>query len=332
MKQAIVTLLASVALIATPLAIAQEPPNVSPPLIIDKVNNTALPEIMRPGVYSDAALKAQILLDRAYFSPGQIDGRYGGNMRKALAGYQLQKDLPVTGKLDKDTWIALNDNDGAPVLGTYEMAEEDVSGPFIKPYPKTMAEQAKLPCSCYSSPEEGLGEKYHVSPEVLKKLNPDKSYDQTGTVIVVPIVRSDAPAVRATSVVVTKHDKTVRALDKDGHVLAQYPATIGSLHDPLPLGSWKIMGVARHPEYHYSPKYFWNANPMDEKAVIPKGPNNPVGVVWIQLSKPNYGIHGTPDPAKISTTESHGCIRLTNWDAWELAKMVRPGTPAILQD
>src|SRR6185436_15437420 len=111
-------------------------------------------------------------------------------------------------------------------------------------------------------------------------------------------------------------------LDSSGKTFAHFPASTGSKHDPLPLGSWKIQGVARNPVFHYNPQLFWDANPKHGKAKIPPGPNNPVGVVWIDLSKPHYGIHGTPEPSKVGKTESHGCIRLTNWDVAELATAV----------
>ena len=124
----------------------------------------------------------------------------------------------------------------------------------------------------------------------------------------------------------------MRALDAAGKILAQYPASSGSEHDPLPIGMWKINGVAKNPPFHYNPELFWDAEPNHSKAKIAPGPNNPVGVVWIDLTKDHYGIHGTPEPARVGHTQSHGCIRLTNWDAMELAGMVRPGLPAELKE
>ena len=136
----------------------------------------------------------------------------------------------------------------------------------------------------------------------------------------------------AAKIVVDKSDQTVRAYDAGGKLIAQFPASIGSEHDPLPLGEWQINGVARLPPFHYNPELFWDAADGDMKTKLPPGPNGPVGVVWIDLSKDHYGIHGTPEPEMIGRTQSHGCIRLTNWDAAKLAQMVRSGTPAILQD
>jgi lipoprotein-anchoring transpeptidase ErfK/SrfK len=133
-------------------------------------------------------------------------------------------------------------------------------------------------------------------------------------------------------VIVDKSESTVTLLDASGKTIAHFPASAGSQHDPLPLGTWKINGVARNPPFHYNPKLFWDADPGHGKAKIAAGPNNPVGVVWIDLSKDHYGIHGSPEPSTIGKTQSHGCIRLTNWDAMAMAQAVAPGVPAILQE
>jgi lipoprotein-anchoring transpeptidase ErfK/SrfK len=295
------------------------------------INRASLPRHIRRGKFYNAVLRAEILLDRAHFSPGEIDGRYGDNLAKALAGYQAAHHLPVSGRLDTATWQALVGHDATAVMGPYQLTQADLAGPYVRFIPAKLDAQANLPCTCYTSVQEKLGEQFHVHPRLLKKLNPGATFNRAGEPLNVPLVHRALPAQRIALVVVTQHSKTVAAEDAAGHVLAQYPATIGSFHDPLPIGRWKIKGVSRHPKFHYNPNLFWDANNTDTKAVIPPGPNNPVGVVWIQLSDPHYGIHGTPEPAKIGKTYSHGCIRLTNWDAWELSQMVRPGTPAILQ-
>jgi lipoprotein-anchoring transpeptidase ErfK/SrfK len=147
----------------------------------------------------------------------------------------------------------------------------------------------------------------------------------------VPNIDKAALPAKAAKIVVSRSDSTITALDASGNTLAHFPASTGSEHDPLPVGSWKITGIAKNPVFHYNPKLFWDANPQHTKARIAAGPNNPVGVVWIDISKEHYGIHGTPEPSRIGKTESHGCIRMTNWDAAALAKMVSPGMPVILQ-
>lgn len=274
-------------------------------------------------------LHAQVLLDRARFSPGEIDGAYGSNMRQALNTFQAMRKLPVTGKLDDATWAALN-ADATPPLANYTLTQEDVAGPF-RPIPNDMMEKSKLPALGYGSVLEGLGERFHASPALLERLNPGKNFGRAGEQIVVPNVGGLAPLPRAAKVVVKDEAKVLQLYDAAGTLLAQYPASTGSEHDPLPVGTWKINGVHANPVYHYNPKLFWDAEPGDKKAKLQPGPNNPVGVVWIDLSKEHYGIHGTPVPGHVGKTESHGCIRLTNWSAADVAAAVAEGVEVVLQ-
>lgn len=293
------------------------------------VNDSATTPIVKRGSAGGGVLRAQVLLDRARFSPGEIDAAFGGNVEKAVAGFQKARGVEPTGVVDAATWKLLN-ADAAPVLVSYEITAADVAGPF-EAVPEDMMEKAKLPALGYSSTLEALAERFHASPKLLGRLNPGSSFSRAGEEIVVPSVRSSAPP-KVARVVVDDSDKTVSAWADGDKLIAQYPATTGSEHDPLPVGSWKINGVSRNPTFHYNPDLFWDADESHAKAKVPAGPNNPVGVVWIDLSKPHYGIHGTPEPATIGKTQSHGCIRLTNWDAAELAEMVAPGLPAVLQE
>ncbi|HZW18745.1 MAG TPA: L,D-transpeptidase [Luteimonas sp.] len=275
-------------------------------------------------------LRAQVLLDRAWFSPGEIDAGAGSNTRRAIAAYQRSRDLPDSGELDDATWKSLNAN--APdVLVRYTVTAGDAAGPYAR-LPDDMMEKAKLDTLGYASALEMLAEKFHASPKLLQRLNPVAAFGKAGTRLLVPNVAGVGELGKAAKVVVDKSDSSVAVLDEDGKTIAQFPASTGSEHDPLPLGQWKIEGVARDPEFHYNPDLFWDADAGHGKATIPAGPNNPVGVVWIDLSKPHYGIHGTPEPSHVGKTESHGCIRLTNWSARALAGAVAPGTPAILQE
>jgi lipoprotein-anchoring transpeptidase ErfK/SrfK len=232
--------------------------------------------------------------------------------------------------VDEATWQALN-ADTAPVLMEYTLAQEDVAGPYVQ-VPEDMMEKSKLTALGYSSAVEAIGEKFHVSPSLLKLMNPGRAFDRGDERVWVPNTITAPPQTKAARVVVDKSDSTVVALDAAGKVLAHYPATVGSEYDPLPVGEWKINGVRKNPEFHYNPKLFWDADPSHSKAKIAAGPNNPAGVVWIDLSKEHYGIHGTPEPGRVGHTQSHGCIRLTNWDAAELSQMVSPKTPATLQE
>jgi lipoprotein-anchoring transpeptidase ErfK/SrfK len=299
-------------------------------VVIDavSVNNPAQKNLV-DGAKGAGVVRAQILLGRAHFSCGEIDGVFGSNFQKALSAFQGERQLPVTGALDAATWAAIN-TDSAPALIDYTITPEDLKGPFA-PIPADVQEQAKLPYLGYASPLEGMGEKFHSSPELLRALNPGANFERAGQQLTVPNVLV-APPPRAGRIVVSKAGSSVRAYDSAGTLLAFYVATIGSEHDPLPVGEWKINGVARNPKFHYNPELFWDAKATAEKETLPPGPNNPVGPVWIDLSRDHYGIHGTPEPGKVGHAASHGCIRLTNWDALELAAMVRPGTPATLKD
>lgn len=299
-------------------------------LTADVVNNAALLDPVDSSASSAAILRAQILLDRAHFSPGEIDASFGGNMRKAIAAFQTSRGLKVSGSVDADTWAALN-KDNLPVLSTYVITEADVAGPFVA-IPASMLAKSKLSALGYSSSTEALGEKFHVSPRLLMKLNVGKNLTKTGEEITVPNVLSPEPLPAAAKVVVDRSDASVSLLDATDKVIARYPASSGSQYDPLPIGTWKINGASANPVFHYNPKLFWDAKPKSEKAKIAAGPNNPVGTVWIDLSKEHYGIHGTPEPSKIGKTESHGCIRMTNWNATEVAAAVSPGMAALLQE
>jgi lipoprotein-anchoring transpeptidase ErfK/SrfK len=315
---------------ALPLSAARHKTAPKPPLSAAAINSATANPVLKSASQSGAAvLRAQVLLDRAHFSPGEIDGRYGGITRGAVSAFNLAKKINAGSQVSAETWKALN-VDTAPVIVDYTLTAADLAGPFTK-IPEEMEDKAKLPTLGYENLAEALGERFHVRPELLAALNRGKKLDRAGVVIQVPNVTAPPPTKTAGMTIrVSRKEGAVEAVDATGVVVAWYPATTGSAHDPLPLGKWKINGVAWNPPYNYNPNLFWDADTTDKKAKLAPGPNSPVGVVWIDLSKPHYGIHGTPVPSTIGKTTSHGCVRLTNWDATELAKLVTPGMPAIL--
>ena len=308
----------------------------------------------KPAAPDHKVLTTQVLLDRLGFGPGVIDGRSGMSLTNALKGFQDARGLTESGKLDADTAKALVAYSATPATIEVTLTQADLAGPFVGPIPSDAAKQAALPAMGYSDAMEMLSERYHTTKQTLIALNSPTTRLTAGTKINVPNVRptsedypagykpewkatlaglnvsSDQP--KAAKLVVDKSDKVLRVYDDQDKLVAQFPATMGSTHDPLPIGHWKVQGISPLPTFHYNPALFWDAKPGDEKQTIKAGPNGPVGVVWMDLDKPHYGIHGTENPETIGRTQSHGCIRLTNWDAARLSLMVKAGTPAVFQE
>jgi lipoprotein-anchoring transpeptidase ErfK/SrfK len=275
---------------------------------------------------SPALIRAEVLLDRAGFSPGVIDGKAGDNLRNAVAAYARANGLSSDGRLDGAVLSALTGRDGAPAAQTYQITAEDAAGPFIGDPPKDYEAMAKLAALSYSTPEQALAEKFHMDLRLLKALNPGADFGKAGTTIVVAAPRMAPRSFEAARIEVDKSLGEVRAYDAAGELKAVYPASVGSAERPAPSGTYKVTAVAPRPAYYYDPKRL-TFQPQGAKGNlrIAPGPNNPVGSTWIALTLPTYGIHGSPDPAAIGKRQSHGCIRLTNWDAAELGKAVRKG-------
>ena len=278
-------------------------------------------------------MKAEVLLDRAHFSPGVIDGHRGENFSNALRAYQDQNGLKANGQLDTATWEKLT-QDSEPVAIEYTITDDDLKGPFTDDIPKKMEKQADLKRLDYQSPAEMLAERFHMDEDLLKRLNRGKKLDEAGTAITVANVNVKAVALneKLAKIEVDKKHKILRALGSDGTLLAVYPASIGSTEKPAPSGTLKVVRVAKNPNYKYNPDYKFRGVKAKHEFTIAPGPNNPVGLVWIALNEKGYGIHGTPEPEKVGKSYSHGCVRLTNWDALALAAMVKKGTPVEFID
>jgi lipoprotein-anchoring transpeptidase ErfK/SrfK len=298
-------------------------------------------------------LHVQVILDHLGFGPGVLDGRGGQSLVAALKGFQEAKGLPITGKPDARTLQALYPYRASRPTVTIALTPEMLAGPFVTPFPKDPAKQAELPSLGYKTVMEKLGEMFHTTPAVIVALNSPGTKLAAGTKVVFPnalpssrdydpklrpdwratltTLNVDAKQPKADHIVVDKSDGVLRVLDANDKLIAQFSATMGSSHDPLPLGTWKIYGADYNPKFHFNPALFWDAKKGQTKEMLPPGPNGPVGVVWMDLSKEHYGIHGTPNPETIGRAESHGCIRLTNWDAARLSMMIKPGTKAVFQ-
>jgi lipoprotein-anchoring transpeptidase ErfK/SrfK len=318
------------------------------PIAVGRAGTSARPPI------DYSILHAQVILDHLGFSPGILDGREGQSLTAALKGFQTSQGLEASGELDPATLRALAPYASLRPTKRLTLDAATLKGPYINPMPKDPEEQAKLASLAYTRPLEKLAEMFHTTPEVLVELNPGGRAIKPGAEFVFPNalpasrdypadikpewrqtlndLNVEAKVPEADHIVVDKSDKVLRVFDKQERLVAQFSATMGSEHDPLPLGTWKINGADTNPKFHYNPKLFWDAKKDSDPAMLPPGPNGPVGVVWLDLSKEHYGIHGTPEPQTIGRTESHGCIRLTNWDAARLALMVKPGTEAVFQE
>jgi lipoprotein-anchoring transpeptidase ErfK/SrfK len=276
---------------------------------------------------SPVVVKAQVLLDRAQFSPGEIDGKLGENVKKAIAAFAESKGLPAAGELNEEILQALTATSGEPIITEYKVTNNDVRGPFLKKIPAKMEDMKDLPALSYTSARERIAEKFHMSEVLLAALNPGRGFGEAGVTIKVVNVKTADVSGKAARLEVDKTAQTLKVFDREGTLLAFYPATSGSPEKPAPNGRMKVTGVSKNPTYRYNPDYAFKGVRSREPFKIKPGPNNPVGAVWIGLSGEGYGIHGTPEPSKVSKAESHGCIRLTNWDALELASIVGKGTP-----
>lgn len=286
------------------------------PMEAQKVNSATWKQGMKRN--RDTTTKLQALLNWHQNGVGAVDGYWGKNSRKAMQAFQMANGLAVTDTLNIETWQALTKNDklmAQPVLVNYQLTDADIN---IKTtvIPAGAEAKSKLEGMYYETVIEGLAEKFHISESYLKALNPNAKFAVGETITV---YNPGNPNIKPVSrVVADKTTETLYAYDDKGILVASYPTTVGSTATPSPTGTHTVAVKVHEPNYTYTAE-------NGSKSILPPGPNNPVGSVWIGLSKPSYGIHGSPDPARISRQASAGCIRLTNWDALALLGVIQSG-------
>ena len=284
-----------------------------------------------------SVLRLQVLLDRAYFSPGVIDGRWGKNTEKAVYWFQRREQLRATGRADSVTFNRLVELAGVPnrLVRDYELTAADASGPFVK-LPAEIYDAHTLDCTCFESLAEKLAEQFHVTPELLEKLNPGVDLNRltAGERLSVPFVRDSSASAdpRVAVIVVSVAGHYLHALDEQDRLLYHFPTTLGSGYNPSEGTTYTVTSVTENPWWHLQPALLHTGDPNRPDVRIPPGPNNAVGIVWMALSRPHYGIHGTAEPATIGYATSSGCVRLTNWDARFLARRIEPGVNVRFED
>lgn len=318
------------------MAIVSLPLGLAPARAVtaDEINNAVFANratVDRDGL-NPFIVKAQILLGRRSISPGVIDGLDGENFHKAVAQFRRQENLGGGDALDETTWARLGGDAIRDVIEPYDITKADARYRFAKRIPHDYARQAEMQRLSYTSAKEMFAERFHMSEPLLVALNPKVAMAKAGSRMLVAAAGREVQKGAAVRIEAVKRTGMVVVYGPAERILASYPATIGSEENPSPSGDHTVKRVVRNPDYTYDPEKNFQQGKNRMKLTLPPGPNGPVGSVWVALSKPTFGIHGTPEPSKVSKTNSHGCVRLTNWDAEELADLVKPGVPVRFVD
>ncbi|HOO21114.1 MAG TPA: L,D-transpeptidase [Kiritimatiellia bacterium] len=307
---------------------SSRPPPPAPPAPPVARPPAPAPAPAPPSVPADVLMAIQIRLDRAHCSPGGLDGRWGPKSRKALAAWHRKNGHPPADQVDATVMDRLGSTNG--LMTAYTVTAADHAA--LSPVPDSWLERSRLDRLGFATIEELVAEKYHLFRAALRDLNPRAPWPDPppGTVLNVPDVRAK-PLPRLSRIDILVGEKSLRAYDAEGRLAAQFPCSIAADKSKRPVGeTLQVVVWAENPDYTFDPALF-PENPesaaIGKRLRIPPGPNNPVGVAWIGLDRPGYGIHGTPAPEDISRTESHGCFRLTNWDAAKLVHAVHAGLP-----
>lgn len=277
-----------------------------------------------PDDQSALTFKVQVLLDRAGISPGVVDGFKGGMSASAIRAFETREGLEPDGVLDEEVWAALGGPEAGAVMQEHVITAEDLAEVRGEPLPEDYSELAELDFLGYERASEALAERFHLDEDVLVALNPDAGFAEGETILVTdPGAPLEGEVAR---IEVRKETGRLAAFDEAGEMITSYPVTIGSENTPSPSGTVEVVAIAPDPTYTYDPETNFQQGDNTEALELPPGPNGPVGSMWIDLSEPTYGLHGTPHPSQLFERQSHGCVRLTNWDAEELSGLVSEGT------